>query len=329
MSGETSNNSQNTPNEVDLIDLFCRIGNSLQRMTVWTLEKAQALILLLIRKSLWIAAFAALGALVGYVRFSTTPRYYSSEMVAISNALDNSHIVASINALNDLFKNRNYTIAGNFLEIPPENAEQIKSISAFYGIDVNRDAITDYVDYANSFNPRDTSTRRIRDFFYVKMEVFDGGVFAQASSGIKRYINKNSYVLENNRVQIAQSEELLKSIEQEIQKLESLQKMQYFELPKSREVKSPQVVVINEKEVTLFHEPMLALQRQKQQIAKELSIKRDPITIVQDFTPLAKAENTLYKYLAPSILLFAILGFAISILWQHRKRLRSLIAEKR
>lgn len=328
MSNEQLNRPQNSSDEIDLIELFNRIGNSIKKGTIWIFDRIMDFILLLIRKSLWILSFSIIGAFVGYSFFKATPRYYSSEMVAVSNALDNNYIVSSINLLDDLFKGGNYSIAASYLEMPVENSQQIKSIGAYYGIDVNKDGITDYVDYKKEFNPRDTSVRRIKDFFYVKLEVFSETVFGQARDGLKKYINKNNYVIENNNVRILQSEESIKSLNAEIKKIDSLQKIVYFEIPKAQKQSNSQMVVLNEKEMKLYHEQILELERKKQELEKDIAINKDPITVVQDFTPLSKAENPVTKYLIKWVSLFALLGFIVSLLWQFKKSIFKIIKEQ-
>ncbi len=317
-----------TSDEIDLIELFNKIGNSIKKGIMWIINRLQDFILLLIRKSLWIISFSIIGAFVGYSFFKATPRYYSSEMVAISNTLNNNYIVSSINLLDDLFKGANHSIAANYLEIPVEQAQEIKSIGAYYGIDVNKDGIADYIDFKKTFNPKDTSIRRLSDFFYVKLEVYSESVFGSARDGIKKYINKNNFIIENNQVRITQSEELIKSIELEIKKLDSLQKIQYFEIPKSQKANNTQMVVLNEKEMKLYHEQILALQQQKLRLQKDITINKEPITVVQDFTPLSKAENPVTKYLINWVALFSLLGFIVSLLWQFKKAIIQLIKDK-
>lgn len=311
--------------EIDLIELFNRIGNSIKKGVMWIIDRLQDFFLLLIRKSLWIVSFSIIGAIVGYTFFMATPRYYSSEMVAISNALNNTYVVSSINLLDDLFKGGNHSIAANYLDINKDEALQIKSIGAYYGIDVNKDGLADYVDYKGEYNPKDTSVRRLSNFFYIKLEVYSESIFGKARDGLRKYINKNNFVIENNQVRIAQSEELIKSIDLEIKKLDSLQKIQYFEIPKSQKASNSQMVVLNEKEMKLYHEQILALRRQKLQLEKDLTINKEPITVVQDFTPLSKAENPVTKYLINWVAIFSLLGFIVSLLWQYRMAIIRLI----
>lgn len=315
--------------EIDLIELFNKIGNSIKKGIMWIINRLQDFFLLLIRKSLWIISFSIFGAIVGYVFFMATPRYYSSEMVAISNALNNTYVVSSINLLDDLFKGGNQSIAANYLDINKDEALQIKSIGAYYGIDVNKDGLADYVDYKEEFNPRDTSIRRLSNFFYIKLEVYSESIFGKARDGLRKYINKNNFVIENNQVRIAQSEELIKSIDLEIKKLDSLQKIQYFEIPKSQKASNTQMVVLNEKEMKLYHDQILALRKQKLLLEKDITINKEPITVVQDFTPLSKAENPVTKYLINWVALFSLLGFIVSLVWQFKKAIIGLIKDQK
>ncbi|HON03208.1 MAG TPA: hypothetical protein PLM04_08815, partial [Paludibacteraceae bacterium] len=55
------------------------------------------------------------------------------------------------------------------------------------------------------------------------------------------------------------------------------------------------------------------------------NINSEPITVVQDFTPLSKAENPYTKYAISLGLLFAVLGFVISIFWQYKRDIYDLI----
>lgn len=329
MSDEQVNKTKAT-DEVDLIELFNRMGRGIKRGTVWLFKQVENLFILLIRKSLWIVSFAIIGLLVGYLIYKSSPRYYSSEMTAISNSVDNSHIVNSINLLNSLFKEKNYSSASAYLDIPVGKAKQIKSIAAFYGIDLNRDKIVDYVDYANSFrfNPKDTMAKRLTNYFFVNLEVYNEGAFTAAREGLKKYIYKNEFVVENNNERIAQNEEMIKVINIEIKKIDSLQKIAYFETPLLQKASNGQMVFLNEKEVKLYHDQLLKLQRDKMRLERENKINKDPITIVQDFTPLSKAENPYSKYGVKWGLIFAVIGFIASLLWQFRTKIVDYIKVK-
>jgi hypothetical protein len=309
--------------EIDLLELFSRMGNAIKNLFKWIALLFKSFFLLLVRKSFWILTFSIIGGFVGYFFYSNTPRFYSSEMVARSNSMNNSVIVNSINLLNDLFENKNYKALGSYLGISPEEAMKIKSIEAFYGIDINKDDIADYIDYREKYNPKDTAQKRISDIFYLKISVYDESIFPFIRDGIKKYISTNPYILQNNDVRKIQETSMIKELNDEIIKLDSLQKVQYFEIPKMQKAVNNQMVVLNEKEVKLLHNELIDLYNRKLSFEKDLAINPDPITVIQDFTQLSKAENPVMKFFKIWIIIFVILGLFSSLLWEHRSKIWS------
>lgn len=318
------NTQKQTSDEIDLLELFSRMWQGFKNSIKWIINLIVKFFLLLIRKSLWIISFGVIGLVVGYIFYTNSKRFYTSEMTAISNSINNSYVVSSINLLNDVFKQKNYPIAANYLNIDINRVQEIKSIEAFYTIDINKDGLPDYTDYKWKYNPRDT-TKRLDSYFVIRLEVYDESIFAQVRDGIKNYIYKNKFILDNNNERIRQNKILIETIENEIRKLDSLQKVEYFELPQMQRATSNQMVVLNEKDRKLYHDQKLALEREKLRLEKDININSEPITVVQDFTPLSKAENPYTKYAISLGLLFAVLGFVISIFWQYKRDIYDLI----
>ncbi|HDP74812.1 MAG TPA: hypothetical protein ENN49_02885 [Bacteroidales bacterium] len=322
------NTQQQTSDEIDLLELFSRMWRGFKNAINWIINLIVKFFLLLIRKSLWIISFGIIGLVVGYIFYTLSKRFYSSEMTAISNSINNTYIVTSINLLNDLFKQKNYSIAANSLNIDINRVQEIKSIEAFYTIDINKDGIPDYIDYKREYDPKDTLVKRLDSPFVIRVEVYNESVFDEVRDGIKNYIYKNKFVVDNNNERIRQNKALIETIEKEIRKLDSLQNVEYFELPQIQRATSNQMVLLNEKERKLYHSQKLALEREKLQLEKIQNINSEPITVVQDFTPLSKAENPYTMYAINYGLLFAALGFAISIFWQYKRDIYNLISNR-
>ncbi len=318
------NTQKQTTDEIDLLELFNRMGQSVKRGFTWFLNLILNFLLLLVRKSLWILTFSIIGLIIAYLLYQNTKRYYSSEMIAISNSTSNTILVSSVNLLNDIFIQKNYSIAANYLDIDLSRVKDIKSINAFYAIDINRDGLPDYFDYKQKYNPKDTTIKRLDNYFVVRLEVYDENVFDQVRNGIKNYIYKNKFIIDNNNERIRQNKILIEKIEGEINRLDSLQKVEYFEIPKMQKANASQMVVLNEKERKLYHDQKLSLERERLILERDLNINNEPITIVQDFTPLSKAENPYSKYAIIGIY-FALIGFITSLIWQYKKRLIDLI----
>lgn len=319
---------QQVADEIDLLELFNRMGRSIRKGFAWAYQQILNFLMLLLRKSLWIIGFAIIGLVVAYILYQNTRRYYSSEMTAISNSVNNTYVVGSINLLNNLFKEQNFAIAANYLNIDVTKAQQIKSIKAFYTIDINKDKIPDYVDYKETYNPKDTLVKRLDNYFVTRIEVYDETVFPEAREGLKSYIYKNKFIIDNNNERIRQNNMLIATLEAEIRRLDSLQKVEYFELPQMQRAATNQMVVLNEKDRKLYHEQKLALEREKLRLERDNIINSEPITIIQDFTPLSKADNPYSWYAYKIGTLFAILGFIASLLWQYRQIIMDAIKNK-
>lgn len=259
---------QQATDEIDLLELFNRMGGGIKRGVLWTYRLILNFLMLIVRKSLWIVAFTIIGLIVAYVLYQVSRRFYSSEMTAISNSINNTYVVGSINLLNDLFKQNNYSIAANYLNIDINRAKEIKSIEAFYTIDINKDRLPDYTDYKRRYNPKDSTIKRLDNYFVIRLEVYDENIFSQVRDGIKNYIYMNKFIIDNNNERIRQNKILIETIEAEIRRLDSLQKVEYFEIPQMQRATSNQMVVLNEKDRKLYHEQKLLLEKEKLRLEK-------------------------------------------------------------
>lgn len=308
----------NSSDEIDLLELFSRMGKSVIKGLNWIFNLLFKFVLLILSKAIWIGTFTIIGAAVGIVFYLITPQFYSSQMVALSNSTDNDIVINSLNQLNDLCLRTNQKALAKYLGISVEQAKQIKSIQAFYGIDLNNDKVADYIDYSNTYNAKDTSIHRLKDIFYLQIMVYDESVFSAVRNGIMHYIMSNPYIAKNNEIRKEQDSSMIVAYNKEIQKLDSLQKDYYFN-QLTQKAGNGQIIFLNEKDIKLFHNDMLSLVLRKQQLQKNLTLNPDPITVVQDFSQLSQAENSWTKFVKFWGLWFAIFGFITGICWQHKK----------
>jgi hypothetical protein len=321
------NQTQKQTDEIDLIELFQRIGKWINGAFNKLLNLLYFFILLLIRKSIWIFSFAIIGIAIGLVMFSSTRRYYTAEMIMQSNSVANFYIINSINQLNELFKNRNSELLLKYLKLNVNEVANVKSIQAAYGMDLDFDGGAEYADYEDRYNPKDTTIVRLTNIFFIKVEVYDESVFESLKEGTKRYILNNPFILQSNEIRLSQTKSLIESYNIEINKLDSLQKSYYYN-QLTQKAGNSQMLFLNEKEVKLFHNDLIELLEKKLALEKSLLLNPDPITVVQDFTPLSKQENPWTQYVKTFVLLFASIGLILSLLWQYRRRLLQIVLNK-
>ena len=322
MASKTPNQSAS---EIDLLELFQKIGIGIKNLFLGIVKGILFLIVFGIKRIHFLILFAIAGGIIGLVLYNSTKRYYSSYMIAQANGITSSDMINYINDLHELCVKRNVQALAFDLQMPDSTARKIKDIQAFYIIDANKDGIGDYVDFKNSYNPKDTTQQRMIDRLHLIVEVYENTVFEKVKNGLFRYMRKNSYIIKLNEIRKQELQELIAQTEYEIAKLDSLQNTDYFiknnEIPAQRS----EMMFLAEKEPTMYYRDKLSLMFKKQQYQKELELATDAFTVIKDFTSLAVAENPRGKYLIRYGFISVFLGFCLLLILYNRKRIISFI----
>lgn len=266
-------------------------------------------------------ACALVGGLLGFARYKMSKPYYASDMIAQINATNAAEMMDHINDLHNLCREGNYNILSEYLGLDKEISRQIKNINAFWIVDQNKDGVGDYIDYENDFNLTDTTRNRIMDRFDLQVGVFDNSGFSSVKEGLYNYVNSNPYLTGLNENRKKRIKELITTTNEEIIKLDSLQKFEYFKTEPAPGETQGQMMIWNEKELTLLHPELIRLIRQKQNYEKELEIFPDVITVIKDFTPLAQVENPRSQYIIPWAVFTLLLGFFFKLFLEQRKNI--------
>lgn len=294
--------------EIDLLELFRLIGRKTGQFFIWIVRSFLLIIAFFVRNALIIGIFIVVGGLIGFVKFKTSKPYYTSEMTLRTNAIKAGDFISYVNRIHSLFQDRNIPQLASILEIEDSTVSQIRDIQAYWIVDVNKDGVGDYTDYKNHFNLKDTTQARLDDRVTVEVSVFQQDAFDKLKSGLHNYMVSSSWVNEINANRIEQLNGLIRQINQQLSKLDSLENFEYFQKDMLPEVKDGQIVFMNEQETKLFHDDIIRLLRLKQNYEKELTVYKDPITVIEDFTPLTRAANPFSKYAMIFVLIFAIAG---------------------
>ena len=243
-------------------------------------------------------------------------------MEGFTGNLDNTVVIDHINKLSKLSGKPD--LLANFLNMNEKQAKEIKSVNAYYGIDINRDYKPDFIDFRETFNPRDTNQVRVPSHIYVQVSVYDESIFPALRQGLLQYIKSNTYISEMFKINREQQQQTIKQIELEIQKIDSLQQSRY-----SRDMfpLSQMFIMGAEPELRLFYGDKLHLLDLKQQLEREFEVSDEIITIIQDFTPLAYEENPMLIQILTFGAMMSIVGIFAALLWQYRKKIWKLVTE--
>ncbi|MEI6048926.1 MAG: hypothetical protein WCS03_08520 [Bacteroidota bacterium] len=322
MSENTTNNTNVKDDEIDLLDLFKRMGRTLSG---WANALGRAFLIttvFLLRR--WLPLGLSIVLAVGYSWMSKnqSKNVYSSELTIRSNAVPNSDMITYVNRLHSFCIENDSLALSAALSMPLENVRFVKDIQAFWAIDLGNDGIPDKIDYKNSYNVNDTVNIRMADRFVVRARVSVPQEFALLRERILEYAGQNSLFQLKNQVRLAQNKEIQVRLIYDINQLDSLQKVKYFEETRSRiPASGGQMIFLQQQNTQLIYSDIYALYSRKQAIDTELELYKDVLTLLNDFTTPARPVNGLLSYCKIYVPIFFIFTLVLLIIFANRKKL--------
>ena len=324
MTKELENKNQNRQNdEIDLLELFNKMGKGIKRLFINIWDIFLKVTVFFIRKSPYLITFIILGFLVALLKFKTSDRYYSSDMILRSNSVNNADMIAHINKLHFYGEEDNKLALAQSLDIDSTEVENLVDIEAFWIIDENRDGIPDLVDHKNKYD-QDTSVTHVSSRFDVRVKTLHPQSLDKVKDGILYHINANQFFEKNNRIRLIQLRERIAKTETELSELDSLQNYKYFEERQKGKFSEGQMVFLSEQETKLYHGSVFELYGSKQGLDRELDIYSEIVTVLDDFTPPAQPENSYLIIAKTWVILCFVLGLIIVVVFSFRKELISV-----
>lgn len=335
---EITPNKNVSNNEIDLLELFRRMGNTINR---WGKALGRAFLMsvvFLLRRWLPLGLSILAGIGVSYFVRSTSVSFYSSDLVFRNNLVlmdiktlrDNSgttsEIISKINKLHIFCSENNLPALSEAISMKPESGKNISDISAYWIIDQSRDGIPDYVDYKGNHNAYDTINIRMQDRLDVRVKINSPQDLNLVRDGIIKFIQSDSLYQQRNRLRLRQNKELLSRLDYDIIQLDSLQKVKYFE--ETRNIKPAnggQIVFMQEQKTQLVYNDIYSLYTRKQLLESERDLYKGVVTVLSDFSSPTKRENGGLYYARLIIPLFFCLTLLLLIFISNRKKLEEII----
>ena len=311
MSENTSNNKNVRDDEIDLLDLFRRMGIVIRKWMNALGRGVLISVVFLFRKSLWLALSLIIGIAIAFIMKTLADKVYSSEITIRSNTVPNSDMITYINRLHTFSLEGDSASLSTSLNLSPDETQNILDIQAFWAIDLAGDGVPDKVDYKDKYDPTDTINIRMTDRLVVRVKLVDNKEYSPLTGKIISYINQNQLFQQKNQVRIAQNIEIRERLIYDINQLDSLQKVKYFEETRNRQPKSGgQMIFLQEQNTQLIYSDIYALYDRKQSIDAELELYKDVVTLLNDFTQPARPINGLLFYgklVIPLLLIFSLI----------------------
>ncbi|HBE42180.1 MAG TPA: hypothetical protein DDW27_13405 [Bacteroidales bacterium] len=283
--------------EIDLADIFGRLSRSVGR-GFKNLGKGVLYILFFFVKN-WILLTVSLfiGVGISYLLKFSSSKFYTSEIILRSNTVSNAEMIGYINRLHTFCREKNSDELASALSINRDEVYNIKDIKAFWIIDQGFDNIPDYIDFRDRHSVLDTINVRMRDRFAIRVKTSNPHELSGIRNGIIYYINNNQFYRDQNELRLRHYNDLLIRINYEVEQLDSLQKVKYFEesrrlMPKE----GGQMIFLQDYQTQLLHNDISELITRKQEIERNKTIYAELITILNDFTPPFRPKNGLLYY---------------------------------
>jgi len=322
---DTVNNKNAGDNEIDLLDLFKRIGRSLSKMFNAIGRGILISIVFLLRKWLPLGLSIAAGLGLSFLLKSTSEPFYTSDMVLRNNAAPIADFISYINRLHTYCQENNLESLSDALNLEQEKTGNILDISAHWIIDRNRDGIPDFTDYKDKHDVYDTVDVMMRDRFNVNVKIKASQELISLKNSILAYVNSDSLFHQRNRVRLRHNSEMMARLEYDIDQLDSLQKVKYFEETRSRQPRDGgQMIFLQEQRTQLVYTDIHKLYRDKQSIDSEMELYNDIVTILSDFSIPAERENGLLYYAKTYIPLFFIITLLVLVFLANRNKIKEI-----
>jgi len=289
-----------------------------------------SVIIFLIRKWLWITAFTMVGLIFGFLFYNAIRPSYLFISEGETGGIDNSVVIDHVNRLGQLTGDT--LLLANYLNLTIDQAKEIRSIKACYGIDETGDGKPNFIDITGKkYKHKDSTKIRLSSFVHFRVSLYDRNVLPAVREGLFNYIKSNIYIQDLYRIDRKQREDMITSLDKEILRLNKIDSVQRARIRNKDELSTDKGQVIflnnNEPEIRLLYTDILSLFNQRQELQKHIDLIREPVLIVHNFIPVNQKEKPLIWFLIRFGGIMAIIGIVCAMIWQYHKRIWELIQE--
>jgi hypothetical protein len=311
--------------EIDLLDLFKRMGRSLGKMFRATGRGILISIVFLLRRWLPLLFSILMGVGLAYLAKIASPSFFTSDMILRNNAVPTADMISYLNRIHNYCEEENKAALADALDLNPQTIENIVDVSSHWVIDRNRDGIPDYIDYRDRHDVYDTINIMMLDRLNVRVRIKSPQELITIKNGLIKFINSDSLFQQRNRLRIRQNDELLTRLKYDILQLDSLQKVKYFEETRNRQPKGGgQMIFLQEQKTQLVYDDIYLLYSRKQALEAERDIYPEIVTVLSDFSIPAERVNGLMYYAKRYVPTIFILTLLILIIISNRRKIKEI-----
>jgi hypothetical protein len=323
---ENTNNSKNVSNdEIDLLDLFRRMGRTLSRWAN-TIGRAFLIsIVFMIKRWLPLGLSIILGVGVSYLLKETSDSSFTSDLVLKTNTISPADLIPYVNRLHSFCEDINRDALVSAIALSPTQVKNIIDISSYWIIDQGNNNTPDFVDYNNNHDIYDTINVRLQDRLDIRAKIKTPQELSLIRDGIIKFIESDSLYQRRNRVRLRQNQEMLVRLNYDIQQLDSLQKVKYFEETRNIQPRTGgQMIFLQEQKTQLLYPDIYSLYVRKQNLESEQDLYKGLVTVLSEFSQPTRRDNGGLYYAKTIVPVFFVLTLLILIILANRRKLEEV-----
>lgn len=339
------------PQEIDLIELFSRMGdgisnlfkklfNLIGKIIYWLFIAAKESLKFGLKNSPILILFALIGLVIGKYSVNNSEPYFRTNATIQTFTVSSANLIEFTNSLTPITETRDSLALADVLNISPNQAASIKSIKAYWLIDKNQDGVADEVDYENSFEPDTINNwEKINNRFLVQLLTCNPDDIPTIQEKFNGYLHTYPRLEQMTAVKRRNLTSEIKRINNEIEVLDSLKYYEYFIKDKEKMKQNYGVIPMDkillttseeeDKPTRLLHDVTLGLETKNQQNIASLELTTEPFRFVTKFVKvnnpvnIEKEKKVTLKYIAFAV----VLGLIFSLALRFRKSIFQFIKE--
>ncbi|MCQ2230830.1 MAG: hypothetical protein MJZ30_03125 [Paludibacteraceae bacterium] len=211
------------------------------------------------------------------------------------------------------------------LNLSMADASKICSVQSYYYVDIQNDGSPDFVDYNEKYDMNDTTMSILPWKIRIAVEVSDTSVLPKLTDAFVYAITSNSQVRKENALRIAHLDERIAMIDREITLLDSLRRKEYFERRKDLTLSVDKTLMVSEREMKLYHNDLLELEKTKQDLVWERNIYDICVSFENEFEVNPRAVNRWTKTYPKYLFLGLLLSILLACLYENKESIKNYL----
>ena len=213
------------------------------------------------------------------------------------------------------------------LEIPEKSIVELRSIAPHYVYSVDSLLTSHIIDYYDEYLNKNKKIV-INNRFCVEIRMYDKSCFDDWESGFVNYFNKNKFFSDLKKKDIANVKTRIGVLEEEIEKLDSLRQIEYFENSRKNVSITSVGTISTSPETKLLHKDILSLKSELQSNKNRWIYDTDVLSVVVPMQVNQLPYNTWLKTYKVFVFFGVFIGLVLLLLWDNRKKIYNFIVIK-